>query len=453
MRLYSLDARALAIRLSMDATYLILYLCSNTFSATKLTESQNLQLEGIDVCHVRYAVLCGLLLFFAACVPQVKPPVTAQRALVKIPPHQFPDFSDDMSCSSLAAALDHSLDYLKRLDPSTPFRFGPDTFTASQLAKSIKALEKLIRQGLPADELRKAIETSFWVYRSVGHDGRGEVLFTGYYEPILQGSLRPSPAFPYPIYRRPDDLVSVRLGLFDPKYANERIMGRCVDRTLIPYFSREDIDSKQLLRQKECELLWVSDQVDLFFLHVQGSGRVLLEDGTMLHVNYDCSNGHPYRSIGRLLIDEGAISREEMSMEQIRAYLKAHLADMERVFNHNESYVFFRLVDRGPMGAIEVPLTPGRSVATDLGLFPKAALAFIQTEKPLVDKDGTIYSWETFGRFALNQDTGGAIRGPGRADVFWGSGPYAEVTASHMNHPGMLYFIVLKQVKSGKALK
>ena len=126
---------------------------------------------------------------------------------------------------------------------------------------------------------------------------------------------------------------------------------------------------------------------------------------------------------------------------------------MERVFNHNESYVFFRLVDRGPMGAIEVPLTPGRSVATDLGLFPKAALAFIQTEKPFVDKDGTIYSWETFGRFALNQDTGGAIRGPGRADVFWGSGPYAEVTASHMNHPGMLYFIVLKQVKSGKALK
>ncbi len=133
-------------------------------------------------------------------------------------------------------------------------------------------------------------------------------------------------------------------------------------------------------------------------------------------------------------------------MQQIRAYLRNHPEEMARVFNHNESYVFFRLVDQGPMGAIEVPLTTGRSVATDLRLFPKGALAFIQTEKPLVSEDGTIQSWETFGRFVLNQDTGGAIRGPGRADLFWGSGPYAETAAGHMKHDGTLYFLVLKQV-------
>lgn len=397
--------------------------------------------------HTRYPLLLGLLLLLAACVPKVKPPVTAPQALVKIRPWQFPDFSDDMRYGSLKTAIDQSLDYLERLDASTPFRFGPDTFTASHLAKSMKAFCELIKQTPSADKLGKAIETSFWVYRSVGNDGRGKVLFTGYYEPDLQGSLYHSPDYPYPLYKKPDDWVSVSLGLFNPKYAGERVIGRCVNQTLIPYFSRDDIDSKGHLREKGCELLWVSDRIDLFFLHIQGSGRVLLEDGSVLHVNYDCANGRPYRSIGRLLIDEGSISGEEMSMQRIRTYMKNYPEELERVLNHNESYVFFRLVDQGPMGNIEVPLTPGRSVATDRRLFPNGALAFIQTEKPIVDEDGTIESWETFGRFVLNQDTGGAIRGPGRVDLFWGNGPHAETAAGHMKHHGTLYFLVLKHVE------
>lgn len=134
-------------------------------------------------------------------------------------------------------------------------------------------------------------------------------------------------------------------------------------------------------------------------------------------------------------------------MQQIRAYLKNHPEEIDRIFNHNESYVFFKVLDQGATGAINVPLTPWRSVATDLRLFPRAALAFIQTEKPLVADDGSIESWETFGRFVLNQDTGGAIRGPGRVDLFWGSGPYAETAAGYMKHEGTLYFLVLKQDK------
>jgi membrane-bound lytic murein transglycosylase A len=311
----------------------------------------------------------------------------------------------------------------------------------------MEAFDELIRESLSTDQLREAIETSFWVYSSVGHDSQGKVLFTGYYEAVLQGSLQPSPDYPYPVYRKPDDWVSVDLGLFDPKYAGERIIGRYENQTIIPCFSREDIDSKGHLGQKGCELLWVSDRVELFFLHIQGSGRVLLDDGTALHVHYDCSNGRPYRSVGRLLIDEGSISEDEISMQRIRAYLKNHPEETERVFNHNESYVFFRLVDQGPIGAIEVRLTPGRSVATDQRLFPRAALAFIETDKPLVDQDGTIRSWKPFGRFVLNQDTGGAIRGPGRVDLFWGTGPYAETAAGHMNHQGTLYFLVLKQAE------
>ena len=404
-------------------------------------------MKGFDLRNTLHLVFLALLLLLAACVPKVKPPVTATQALVKLQPHQFPDFSDDMSYGSMETAIDQSLNYLERLDASTPFRFGPDTFTASHLAKSMKAFCELIKQNRSAEKLRKAIEASFWVYRSVGSDGRGKVLFTGYYEPALQGSMHPSPDYPYPLYRKPDDWVSVRLGLFNPKYEGERIIGRYVNQTLIPFFSREDIDTNGSLRQNGYELLWVSDRVDLFFLHIQGSGRMLLDDGTVLHVSYDCDNGRPYRSIGRLLINEGTIAKEEMSMQRIRAFMKNNPQDIERIFNHNESYVFFRLVDQGPIGAIEVPLTSGRCVATDLSLFPKAALAFIQSEKPLVGEDGTIRSWETFGRFVLNHDTGGAIRGPGRLDIFWGSGPYAETAAGHMKHEGTLYFLVLKNLE------
>ncbi len=404
-------------------------------------------MKGFDLRNTLHLVFLALLLLLAACVPKVKPPVTATQALVKLQPHQFPDFSDDMSYGSMETAIDQSFNYLERLDASTPFRFGPDTFTASHLAKSMKAFCELIKQNRSAEKLRKAIEASFWVYRSVGSDGRGKVLFTGYYEPALQGSMHPSPDYPYPVYRKPDDWVRIDLGLFNPNYAGKRIVGRYVNQSVVPCFSREEIDSKGRLRQKGSELLWVSDRVDLFFLHIQGSGRVLLEDGTALHVNYDCNNGRPYRSIGKLLIDEGTISEEEMSMQRIRAFMENNPQDIERIFNHNESYVFFRLVDQGPIGAIEVPLTSGRCVATDLSLFPKAALAFIQSEKPSVGEDGTIQSWETFGRFVLNHDTGGAIRGPGRLDLFWGSGPYAETAAGHMKHEGTLYFLVLKKLE------
>jgi membrane-bound lytic murein transglycosylase A len=350
-----------------------------------------------------------------------------------------------MSYGSLKDGIDRSLEYLNRLDDSTLFRFGPDTFTASHIVKSMKAFEELIEQHPLADELAEAIETSFWVYASDANKRQNGVLFTGYYEPVLRGSLHPSARYPYPIYRKPDDWVRVNLGLFGSQYAGERIVGRNVDQNIVPYFSRQEIDSDRRLSQKGCEILWVSDRFELFSLHIQGSGRVLLEDGAELCVSYAGTNGRPYRSIGRLLIDEEKISADEISMQRLRSYVREHPEDAERVFNHNESYVFFRLVDEGPVGAIGVALTPGRSVATDSRLFPRGSLAFIRTEQPQVSEDGVIESWKTFGRFVVNQDTGGAIKGPGRADLFWGSGSYAEAAAGHMQHRGELYFLVLKE--------
>jgi membrane-bound lytic murein transglycosylase A len=164
----------------------------------------------------------------------------------------------------------------------------------------------------------------------------------------------------------------------------------------------------------------------------------------VVNLGYDTSNGRPYRSIGQLLIEEGKISREAMSMQRIRAYLDENPGDLQRVLNHNPSYIFFKVTPDGPLGFINVRLTPGRSIALDRTLFPPAALAFIATRKPLIDGQGRITAWEDCRRFALNQDTGGAIRGPGRADLFWGSGLEAEIAAGHLKHPGTLYFLVLR---------
>ena len=202
-----------------------------------------------------------------------------------------------------------------------------------------------------------------------------------------------------------------------------------------------------MLTGKAKPLAWLKDNVDLFFLQIQGSGKVYLNTGQLLNVHYHTTNGHPYRSIGKLLINEGKIPRSQMSMQAIRAYLQKHPHEVQRILNYNPSYVFFKTEKEGPLGYIGVRITPARTIALDRRIFPPAALTFIETKQPLVDGDGNIYQWIDFTRFALNQDTGGAIRGPGRADLFWGNGPYAEIAAGHMQHHGKLYFLMLKPKK------
>jgi membrane-bound lytic murein transglycosylase A len=395
-------------------------------------------------CFTINALLLIALLVFFACVPKVKPPIEAPQALVKLRPSAFPSFHDDMDPDTFVKAVEQSLKYLSRVDPSRSFRFGEDVFDVAHLATSLQTLGEIIRQAPSSEKLQEIIESNFWVYKSVGHNGGGDILFTGYFEPVLRGSLSRSVGFPYPIYRRPDDWVRVDLHAFSAKFFKKAIIGRKVDQTVVPYFSREEIDSQGSILNKGYELLWVTDPIDLFFLHIQGSGKVILDDRNVRNLGYQCSNGRAYRSIGRLLIEEGKIEKEEMSLQKIRSYLRSHPEEVERILNHNESYVFFRFVDEGPLGAIQVPLTAGRSIATDLRLFPRAAPAFVETEKPLMDENGLLESWQDFGRFVLNQDTGGAIRGPGRADIFWGSGPYAELAAGHMKQAGTLYFLVQK---------
>jgi membrane-bound lytic murein transglycosylase A len=224
----------------------------------------------------------------------------------------------------------------------------------------------------------------------------------------------------------------------------ERLTGRVDGEQFLPYHTRRGIDEQGLLRGRGLEIAWVKDPVELFFLHIQGSGILRLPDGHYVSIGYAGQNGRPYRSIGRLLIDEGKVPESEMSMQRLRRHLAEHPEERDEILSHNESYVFFRIIEGGPLGSLEVPVTAARSIATDSRLFPKGALALIYTEGPVLDGAGRLKGWRPFVRFVLNQDTGGAIRGFQRADLYMGTGEDAGAHAGYMNSPGKIYFPMLR---------
>jgi membrane-bound lytic murein transglycosylase A len=393
------------------------------------------------------AVLIAFLLI--GCPAPPKPPpappaADAAASLVRLDPSAYPNFADDLDLESLEQAIAQSLRYLQTVPSSREFEFGRDRYPAAHVLRSLQRFQLFIRVRPSASDLQKYIRAFYRVYQSIGRDPKREVLFTGYYEPQLKGHRSISPEFQYPIFARPDDLLTIDLGAFAEKFTGEKLIGRVQERSVVPYYDRREIEENGALYGKARALAWVNDPVDIFFLHVQGSGKIILDDGQVLNLGYDTSNGRPYRSVGQLLIEEGKISREEMSMQRIRAYLNENPDEIQRVLSHNPSYIFFKVTPDGPLGSLNVKLTPGRSIALDRTLFPPAALSFVETRKPMIDGQGRIASWLECRRFTLNQDTGGAIKGPGRADLFWGSGHEAEISAGHLKHPGTLYFLVLQ---------
>jgi membrane-bound lytic murein transglycosylase A len=373
----------------------------------------------------------------------VKPP-TRENAMERISSWSYPDFLDDMTYNGLEDSILQSLSYLNKIPADRQFIFGTDQYNTEHMIKSLLHFLDYIQTRPPRPDLKEFIQSDYRIYRSVGRNGKGEVLYTGYYEPLLKGSLVRSEQYRFPIYTRPRDLITIDLSLFHKKFKGEKIIGRYTDQSVVPYYDRSEIETDGVLKDKAEVLAWAEDPVDVFFLQIQGSGKVQLDNGELFNVHYQTTNGRPYRSIGKLLIDEEKISVADMSMQKIREYLHNHPDEIDAVLNYNPSYVFFKIEPNGPLGNINVKLTPERSIALDRRIFPPAALAFIETEKPVIDDVGKIHSWQRFSRFVLNQDTGGAIRGPGRADLFWGNGPYAEIAAGHLKHTGRLYFLVLK---------
>ncbi len=394
-------------------------------------------------CISRFVII--FVLFVGGCAAVKKEPSVIRRAaLARISLSEYPVFADDMLYDGLEHSICKSISYLKQVPSDKSFMFGKDSFTADHLIRSLQYFLTCIQAKPLKHDLNRFIRSNFLVYRSIGCNGSGKVLFTGYYEPILEGSLTQSDEFRFPVYAWPDDLAVIDLSLFSPKFSDKKIIGRFFENKVVPYYERREIEHKGRLEGKAEPIAWVKDRVDLFFLQIQGSGRICLDNGKTINVHYHTSNGRPYRSIGKYLIEKGKIPSSEMSMQKIRAYLRDNPEELDTVLYYNPSYVFFKIEKDGPLGCLNVKLTPGRSIALDRKIFPKAALAFIKTKKPLIDGAGKIHIWKDCNRFVLNQDTGGAILGPGRGDIFFGNGRYAEIAAGHMQHPGELYFLILK---------
>ncbi len=354
-----------------------------------------------------------------------------ERSLRKITdPAEIPDFTgacEDLS--NLEMAIHNSLNYLKK--PSSKQYFPYGDIQHQQMEESLKAFAELIHSGHRGAELNTLLREQFDVYTSVGCDGEGTVLFTGYFTPIFDGSRESSEHFKYPLYSQPEDLV---------KDSEGNILGRRTGDEVTPYPPRAEIEDTGMLKGRE--IMWLDDPFKVFIVHVQGSAKIRQPDGSLIGIGYAANNGHPYKSIGQKMIADGKISKDRMSLSSMIEYFKAHPDEVSEYTSLNPRFVFFRIEDGQPRGSLNEPVIPLRTIATDKSIFPRAGLTFISTTLPRAM--GSNVSQEPYLGFALDQDTGGAIRAPGRCDVYMGQGDTAGRLAGQTYREGRLYYLFLK---------
>lgn len=315
------------------------------------------------------------------------------------------------------------------------------------------AARKLNGQGSGAgsevgsETLRAWFEGQFRPWALTNPDGSRNGLITGYYEPILNGSRTESAAFPNPVFGPPDDMIVVELAELYPELKHMRLRGRLEGRKLVPYYSRAEfsaLENGKKAGRSAKPLLWIDDAVDLFFMQIQGSGQIQLDDGSRVRMNYADQNGHPYRSIGRWLVDQGALKPEQASMQGIKDWVSANPTRLSELLGINPSLVFFRelkVEGDGPPGALGIALTPERSVAVDPRHVPLGVPIWLATTRPNSD--------EGLARLMVAQDTGGAIRGAVRADFYWGSGTAAGALAGRMRQQGQMWILMPRAFQPG----
>lgn len=309
-------------------------------------------------------------------------------------------------------------------------------------AKDWQAACAAIPAAASGASARNFLEQHFTPYSVTGTKG-GEGLFTGYYEPELAGSRQRSAEYSVPLYRRPADLVMADLGEFRADLAGNSIAGRVVDGRLKPYSTRAEIDAGALAGQ-DLELLWVANPVDAFFLQVQGSGRIQLAGGGAARVGFAAHNGHGFVSVGRILVDEGKLTKDQATAQTVAQWLKDHPAEAPEIMARNPRFIFFREIEGdGPVGAQGVVLTPERSMAVDGALLPLGAPFWIDTTWPA----GTGQAGQPLQRLMIAQDVGGAIKGAVRGDLFWGTGAQALEVAGRLKQPGRYFILLPKTVK------
>ncbi|MGE4519761.1 MAG: murein transglycosylase A, partial [Desulfobacteraceae bacterium] len=334
------------------------------------------------------------------------------------------------------------LSYYGAFDEDKEFCFGDKNIKKTELEESLKNFKIFIGTDPSSKELETYISGNFTLYSPYSKEKEKSFLFTGYYEPELKGSLEKTDKYIYPLYLLPENIVYVELEKFSSSYGSKKLTARKEGNRIIPYFTNEEIAFENALEHDGEVIVWLDSQVDLFFLQIQGSGKVYLENGDVLRVHYAGTNGHGYKSIGKYLIDQNKMTLAEMSMQSLKKYLQENPDELRDILSYNESYVFFEVVEGGPYGALSRELTPGRSLASDLKIYPRGGLVYVETKKPVVSGNGEIKKWTDLKRFMLIQDTGGAIKGYFRGDIFFGCGEYARTAAGHLADEGNIYILL-----------
>ena len=382
-------------------------------------------------------MLAAVVILMQGCAPQPERAEPDRLVLRPASFHELPGWEADDQSAALQALLRSCAALDERADDA-PLDIAPLGGRVWEWRTVCADAAGLVG----AAEARSFFESHFTPYEA-RNNAEAEGLFTGYFEPELRGALRADGRYRVPLYGLPHDLVSVDLGLFRPDLAGERIAGRVAGGALEPYATRAEIDTGALA-ELGLELVWVDDPIDAFFLHIQGSGRITFEDGAIRRVAYAATNGHNYFAIGRRLVDLGAFTPEEVSMPAIRSWLEANADQAAEVMRENESYVFFRWLGDGqaadgPVGAQGVALTAERSLAVDRRFVPLTVPIWLDGTAP--DPDPAKGD-RRFRRLMVAQDTGGAIRGPVRGDVYWGTGDEAGAVAGRMKHRGRYWLLL-----------
>lgn len=389
---------------------------------------------------VRLLLAAALAFTFAGCKKQVKvvkpqydrqlPP--GQYALRKITdPAMIPDIT--FACYEildLRQSINYSLNYLNKTSSRKYFPCGD--ITHDRAVASLKMLSKLLDQGLAGRPLAAAIKEQFEFYQSVGCDDMGTVLFTGYYTPIFNGSMTPTAVYKYPLYKQPQDLV---------KGEDGAILGRKMsDGSFTKYPDRKELEQSGQL--KGTELIYLSDPFEVYIAHVQGSAKIRMPEGNLVTVGYTANNGHEYKSIGQELINDGVLPKDGLSLQRMIDYFKANPNMVDHYIYRNPRFVFFQMDSGDPHGSLNEPVTAMRTIATDKSIYPRGCIALLKTNLPR--PVGLDISKRPYTGFALDQDTGGAIRAPGRCDVYMGSGDQAGKMAGQVYEEGKLYYIFVK---------
>ncbi|MFW5750224.1 MAG: MltA domain-containing protein [Planctomycetota bacterium] len=349
-------------------------------------------------------------------------------ALIEVPASHWPAF--DLRAtdrSGLLTGIEHSLTYLDA--PSAAEHFPIAGISKDRVRRGLERFRELLRSSPAPAALNRALRRDFRLYRSVGYDGRGGVLFTGYYTPIFDASRERTARFRHPIYKRPDDLISPA----DPKaIARQRLPGGGSRA----YPTRAELEASGALRG--LELAWLPEPYDPYNVQVQGSAKLRLRDGSIMEVGYDGTNGHPYVAIGRELVKDGHLRPHEVSLRSIRAFFRAHPQLLPQYTRRNPRFVFFTQTQGGPYGSLGQEVTADVSIATDKEIFPRAALTWVHTSL------GNERGGRPYAAFRLDHDTGGAIRAPGMCDLYMGEGAYGESRAGRQRAEGLLYYLVAR---------